>query len=93
MQRALAAYGKVAVKRAADNAPNIVENQLLHTLHDEISEKTSRFSDKQLENMLMDYQTTMRRRDELKQGILKYSGALKAFKNIRTCQSISDLCA
>ena len=79
---ALAAYGKVAVKRAMDNVPNIVDHQLLHTLHDDIMKETHSISDEKLEGMLRVDDNTMRRRRELEKAISKYDGVLTAFRAI-----------
>ena len=88
---ALAAYGKVAVKRATDNATNIVDHMLLHNLHDDIMTKTYTISDKDLTEMLrVDYATLQRRR-ELEESISKYDGAMKAFHTILRCHSLRDL--
>merc|ERR1719174_1160699 len=82
MQMALGAYGKVAFKRAIDHVPNIVDHQLLHTLHDDIMTKTCNISDKELEGMLRADDDTLRRRRELKGAVSKYDGVMKAFHRI-----------
>ena len=91
MQIAFTAYGKVAVKRATDKAPNIVDNELLHNLQDDIMKKSSITSDKELKDMLRVDDGTLRRRGELEEGISKYDNAMKAFHLILTSHSIGDL--
>lgn len=83
---ALAAYGKVAVKRAMDHAINIVDHRLLHTLHDDIMIKTYNISDKDLAGMLRVDDGTLRRRRELEEAISKYEGVMKAFGTILSGQ-------
>ena len=86
MQMALGAYGKLAVKRATDNATNIVDHQLLHDLHNSILKETYAISDKQLEGMLRVDDGTIRRRRELEEAISKYDGVVKAFSTILSGQ-------